>query len=1562
MEAPGLLLNFNILIVFVRIVKIRQCATQHMKNRKLILSQIKLNVCREMPITGPSSTTTGRARPSWLKQNSDAAKPSWASKGTSESPEVSSNSGSDAKSETPPRRVSKVTITPKVNGQKKEAEVKTPEKTERKPSIPNAIFRMAEKSKPTSDTSRSSSLASSDKSRSTTPATKKVVVPPKKEKSPSPESEELDSSEYEEITVTETESEEDIERPVTFVPLRKVSKPENVVKEKSATPEPEFLRPALKKVERKPEVDVKERRASSPEPKFVKPQLRKVKRDPSKKEFPKEKLPAVELKKTPKQERELRREPTIPSIQEIKQENVKKIPPPPPPPPPKGLQPPEDFQKKPISETAKERIARLKKRPRRRPDWSDMMKEVEQEKKDTHLNALLKEIQGGVRLKKVETNDRSKPILDGLRKFKRQMTLEEQLQKSESRAQLDLMPPSVVDNEMEDVDDVEDVDKLRDDLQSTKQMLALELRNKEAQERENKRLLEKIKTLEAELMRAKESGGSGGGAATTKAFTDDDPLVKALKKEAEEAQKASKEIEKKYQDAAEKLDIAKAELEEQKKIVQRFIAQSNGHNLLDGDFDFSDIIYKEGGQLPSAPARRPSEHQEKESSPEPTFTDSEDDGDEDDEEKKRQKAMRRLMREVKLLRFRLDKYKEKEQVAKQERKTLKEQMKANQKALKDEKRNYKKIQKEVEKMAAMMKDVDEEGEGDEDGEEKPEQTTNDEDQAESEESEEESESESEESDVVYSDSENEDAPDSRKKKNLEPRVKRHENRLAALKKGNLLLLANVERIKDEINKQKEMSNILQADLDSYNSNMNFPPGIPPPMALVWSEHKAPDGKTYYYNSVTKQSVWDKPEELKSPAERLLSSCPWKEYKSDTGKTYYHNIATKESTWNIPQELLDLQNKVAAEMAAKASIPPQFPPMLIPPGLPIPAAMPKMVAGSTPLLVENPLGTPGSAENSSSALDQAMAATLASIEVPEVPQKKQEKEKEKTPEPVIEFKDKKEAIEAFKEFLKEKNVPSSSNWDQCLKIISKDSRYNAFKKLQEKKQAFNAYKTQKLKDEREEQRIRIKQAKENLEKFLMSTDKIDSTTKFYRCEEIFATLDVWKSVPEQDRRDIYDDCIFALQKREKEEQRIMKKRNMRVLGELLESMTSVTYQTTWAEAQVMLLENSQFKNDVHLLGMDKEDALIVFEEHIRTLEREEIEEKEREKKRQKRLHRKNRDQFLALLDTLHEEGKLTSMSLWVELYPIISADLRFSAMLGQAGSTPLDLFKFYVENLKARFHDEKKIIKEILREKGFIVQADTTFEDFATVVCEDKRSATLDAGNVKLTYNSLLEKAEAVEKERLKEENKRIRKLENEIKAVWLEVGLTSEDTFEKAKGLVETLEATELYEKEKGPLENLWNDFAKETEDSCTHHHSKSKKSKKNKKKAKKRSSSVSESEGSEHEFEKKKKKRSRSRSRSVSSVSSVEKKRKKKKKHKRVSRSESVESEHSDSRSHSVTPVKKKKEKKKRKERHHSASLTPPHASAGESPLEKPSEEQISESELEQRRAALLAQLQMET
>lgn len=36
------------------------------------------------------------------------------------------------------------------------------------------------------------------------------------------------------------------------------------------------------------------------------------------------------------------------------------------------------------------------------------------------------------------------------------------------------------------------------------------------------------------------------------------------------------------------------------------------------------------------------------------------------------------------------------------------------------------------------------------------------------------------------------------------------------------------------------------------------------------------------------------------------------------------------------------------------------------------------------------------------------------------------------------------------------------------------------------------------------------------------------------------------------------------------------------------------------------------------------------------------------------------------------------------------------LLSFTGSTALDLFKFYVDELKTRLHEEKKIIKEILK--------------------------------------------------------------------------------------------------------------------------------------------------------------------------------------------------------------------------------------------------------------------------
>ncbi|XP_015597568.1 pre-mRNA-processing factor 40 homolog A isoform X2 [Cephus cinctus] len=721
----------------------------------------------------------------------------------------------------------------------------------------------------------------------------------------------------------------------------------------------------------------------------------------------------------------------------------------------------------------------------------------------------------------------------------------------------------------------------------------------------------------------------------------------------------------------------------------------------------------------------------------------------------------------------------------------------------------------------------------------------------------------------------------------------------------------------------------------------------------WSEHKAPDGRTYYYNSSTKQSLWEKPDDLKTPSELLLSQCPWKEYKSENGKVYYHNVTTKESRWTIPPELEELKSRIAAEEAA--------------------AAAAAAVASAT-----NTGITPGTMQHMSpnvvtifqvstpepggkSAIEQAMAATLAAINIPTPPSKPDDDSnsakgsangsRTSTPEPKMQFKDKKEAIEAFKELLKERDVPSNATWEQAVKMIQNDPRYPQMKKLNERKQAFNAYKTQKLKEEREQERLRLKKAKEDLEQFLLENERMTSTTKYYKCEEMYGTLELWRAVGDSDRRDIYEDVIFNLAKREKEEAKLLKKRNTKRLAQVLDTMTDVTYRTTWQEAQALLLQHSSFAEDADLLEMDKEDALLVFENHIRQLEKDEEEEKEREKKRRKRQERKNRDGFISLLDELHEQGKLTSMSLWVELYPMLSADLRFSAMLGQAGSTPLDLFKFYVEDLKSRFHDEKKIIREILKDKNFEVQVNTTFEEFATVVCEDRKSATLDAGNVKLTYNLLLEKAEAREKERVKEETRKFKKLETGFKNLLKTLDVDYQMNWEDARAKIEeepdfkaiTLESERV---------RIFKEYQHELEESCSHHHIRSKKKKT--KKTKRRSRSRSHSQESEGSDKGVKKKRHKSRSaspgpsKSDSSESDCRKSKRKKSKKKRG---------RSHSRSHSRLPSSEDSPERKRKEEKHRR----PSAHSEGSVTEAVEHHELSEDELEKQRAQLLRELQMQ-
>ncbi|CAL8267733.1 unnamed protein product [Lota lota] len=750
-----------------------------------------------------------------------------------------------------------------------------------------------------------------------------------------------------------------------------------------------------------------------------------------------------------------------------------------------------------------------------------------------------------------------------------------------------------------------------------------------------------------------------------------------------------------------------------------------------------------------------------------------------------------------------------------------------------------------------------------------------------------------------------------------------------------------------------------------------PPEDQPKKKSVWTEHKSLDAKTYYYNTETKQSTWEKPDDLKSPAEQMLSKCPWKEYKSDTGKPYYYNSQTKESRWTKPKELEDLEAMIKAEEngTAEAAAPGTAP-------APALQADPAAAAAAMATMMEaEPVAARAEEPVSQVAEVTATDAPVASTETPvavettasaEVPKEERPELQKKT----YKWTTKEEAKQAFKELLKEKGVSSNSSWEQAMKMIINDPRYSALPKLSEKKQAFNAYKVQTEKEEKEEARIKYKESKETYQRFLENHDKMTSTTRYKKAEQMFSDQEVWSCVPERDRLEIYEDVLFYLAKKEKEQAKQLRKRNWEALKNILDNMANVTYRTTWSEAQQYLLDNPTFAEDEELQNMDKEDALICFEEHIRALEKEEEDEKQKTLLRERRRQRKNRESFQKFLDELHDHGQLHSMSAWMEMYPTVSSDIRFANMLGQPGSTPLDLFKFYVEDLKARYHDEKRIIKDILKDKSFLVEVNTTFEDFGTVISSDKRATTLDAGNIKLAFNSLLEKAEAREREREKEEARKMKRKEAAFKSMLKQATppLEPETSWETVRDrfLKESVFEDVTLESER---KRIFKDFMHVLEHECQHHHSKTKKhSKKSKKHHRKRSRSRSGSESEEDEYHKKKK-RSQSKSPSErSSSGESERSYKKSKKHKKKGKKRRHKSASESDGDKKGRERDGKREKDQEKDKENDKSRGKSHQDTKQkSPKRKAAKEEggwdtsgseLSEGELEKRRRTLLEQL----
>lgn len=134
------------------------------------------------------------------------------------------------------------------------------------------------------------------------------------------------------------------------------------------------------------------------------------------------------------------------------------------------------------------------------------------------------------------------------------------------------------------------------------------------------------------------------------------------------------------------------------------------------------------------------------------------------------------------------------------------------------------------------------------------------------------------------------------------------------------------------------------------------------------------------------------------------------------------------------------------------------------------------------------------------------------------------------------------------------------------------------------------------------------------------------------------------------------------------------------------------------------------------------------------------EREQHEKQVQREERKIRDAFHNMINELQQKGILLYNTRWSQVYPIIRQEERFTAMLKQPGSTPLDIFKFHVHDLETAYRRDRERIREIMHRLDLKVTMEMPFCDFQQKVQSEDPENKIDPNNMNLYFTALLDRA------------------------------------------------------------------------------------------------------------------------------------------------------------------------------------------------------------------------------
>jgi pre-mRNA-processing factor 40 len=289
----------------------------------------------------------------------------------------------------------------------------------------------------------------------------------------------------------------------------------------------------------------------------------------------------------------------------------------------------------------------------------------------------------------------------------------------------------------------------------------------------------------------------------------------------------------------------------------------------------------------------------------------------------------------------------------------------------------------------------------------------------------------------------------------------------------------------------------------------------------------------------------------------------------------------------------------------------------------------------------------------------------------------------------------EAEAAFLKLLRRNNVSPDWTWEKTMRAIIKDSQYRALKDPKDRRAAFEKYAAEVRIQEKDKAKERMEKLRTDFATMLRSHPEIKHYTRWKTAKPIIEGETIFRSTDDDDeRRQLFQDYIIELKKANAEREANTRRAAKDELVDILKSLNLEPY-TRWSEAQGIIQSNQRILNDQKFKALTKSDLLTAFEDHIKTLEKTFNDARQQQKNQKSRRERQNRDRFLALLHELKKNNKIKAGSKWSQIHPLLATDDRYVAMLGQTGSTPLDLFWDMVEEEERALRSTRNDVLDVL---------------------------------------------------------------------------------------------------------------------------------------------------------------------------------------------------------------------------------------------------------------------------